>query len=103
MTRAIETLDVWNDSDNRYDDPILTALDRESLQAQLDCLHKFVTKWELSVNIQKTNIMVFNSGSKLLNCSYGFKLGELKIESTKKYCYLGIQFSLNGSFKHALY
>ena len=44
--------------------------------------------------------MVFNKGSKLLN--YGFKLGELDITPTKKYCYLGIQFSLNGSFKHAI-
>ena len=84
------------------DDLILLALDAKSLQMQLDCLHEFVSEWELSINIQKTNIMVFNKGSKLLNCSYGFRLGELKVEPTKKYCYLGILFSLNGSFKHAI-
>ena len=84
------------------DDLILLALDAKSLQTQLDCLHEFVTEWELSINIQKTNIMVFNKGSKLLNCSYGFKLGKLEVTPTKKYCYLGIQFSLNGAFKHAI-
>jgi hypothetical protein len=72
------------------------------VQAQLNCLHEFVTEWELSNNIQKTNIMVFNEYLKLLNYSYGFKIGEVDITPTQKYCYLGIQFSLNGSFKHAI-
>ena len=84
------------------DDLILLALNAESLQKQLDCLHQFVTKWELQVNINKTNIMVFNTGSKLLQCSYGFKLGSLEIHPTRSYCYLGITFSLNGSFKLAI-
>lgn len=72
------------------DDLILLALDAKSLQTQLDCLHEFVSECELSINIQKTNIMVFNKGSKLLNCSYGFKLGNIKVEPTRSYCYLGI-------------
>ena len=84
------------------DDLILLALDRQSLQAQLDCLHEFVHKWELSINIQKTNVMVFNSSARMLQCSYGFKLGDMEIQPARKYCYLGIQFSLNGSFKHAI-
>ena len=46
--------------------------------------------------------MVFNKGSRLLQCSYGFKLGDLEISPTRKYCYLGITFSLNGSFKTAI-
>ena len=84
------------------DDLILLALDANSLQKQLDCLHEFASKWELSINIDKTKIMVFNSSSRLLKCSYGFKLGNLDISSAKSYCYLGIQFSLNGSFKCAM-
>ena len=44
------------------DDLILLALDAKSLQTQLDCLHEFVTKWELSINIQKTNIMSSTGG-----------------------------------------
>ena len=46
--------------------------------------------------------MVFNTSSRTLKCSYGFKLGSLDIIPVKRYCYLGIQFSLNGSFKQAI-
>ena len=46
--------------------------------------------------------MVFNSSSRVLNCAYGFKLGDLNVSPTKSYCYLGILFSLNGSFKCAM-
>ena len=63
---------------------ILLALDAKTLQTQLDCLHEFVSEWELSINIHKTNIMVFN------NCSYGFKLVDIKVEPSRNYCYLGI-------------
>ena len=81
------------------DDLILLALDRESLQKLLDTLHDFVQRWELSVNISKTNVMVFSKSAKILNCSYGFQIGDAVVEPTKNYCYLGILFSLNGSFK----
>ena len=46
--------------------------------------------------------MVFNKSSRLLKCSYGFKLGSQDIKPVRNYCYLGIQFSLNGSFKQAI-
>ena len=84
------------------DDLILLALNAESLQKQLNWLYQFVSKWELQVNINKTNIMVINSGSKLPQCSYGFRLCGLEISPTLSYRYLGIMFSLNGSFKLAI-
>ena len=84
------------------DDLILLAEDARSLQKLLDVLNNFTTKWELSVNISKTNVMVFNTSSKLLNCSFGFKLGNNSIIPTKQYTYLGITFSLNGSFIPAM-
>jgi hypothetical protein len=82
-------------------DLVLLALDAESLQKLLDCLHDYAEKWELSVNIGKTNVMVFNSSSRILKCSYGFKLGNMDIKPVRRYCYLGIIFSLNDSFKPA--
>ena len=84
------------------DDLVLLALDEKSLQNLLDKLHEYADAWELSVNISKTNVMVFNSSSRLLKCAYGFKLGHLDVKPVKNYCYLGIQFSLNGSFKRAI-
>ena len=61
------------------DDVVLLALDAKSLQKLLDCLNDYAEKWELSVNISKTNVMVFNTSSRRLNRAYGFKLGSLYI------------------------
>ena len=73
-----------------------------SLGRLFDCLSEYAEEWELSVNISKTNIMVYNSSSRILKCAQGigFTLGSLDIKPARNY-YLGIQFSLNGSFKQA--
>ena len=46
--------------------------------------------------------MVFNSSGRLLKESHNFTLGDSPIKSVRNYCYLGIMFSLNGSFKTAI-
>lgn len=81
------------------DDLVLLTLDKRSLQRQLDCLYSFAIEWELLINLDKTNIMIFNSASRILKESHGFHLGSDPIKPIRRYCYLGIQFSLNGSFK----
>ena len=46
------------------DDLVLIALDAVSLQALLNVLSNFINTWELEVNMDKTNIMVFNTSGK---------------------------------------
>jgi exonuclease III len=84
------------------DDLVLMALDKDTLQRLLDILNRYVERWELEVNISKTNIMVFNTASKVLKESHDFYLGNKKLDPTRNYTYLGITFSLNGSFKVAV-
>ena len=84
------------------DDLVLLALDAASLQKLLDCLNIYAEQWELSVNLGKTNVMVFNKSSRILNCAYGFKLGTQELFPVRNYCYLGIKISLNGTFKQAI-
>lgn len=84
------------------DDLVLLALDPQSLQHLLNILNNYVNQWELEVNTDKTNVMVFNSSGRLLQESYGFTLGDHKLLPTRHYCYLGISFSINGSFKTAI-
>ena len=84
------------------DDLVLIALDKDSLQRMIDILHVYVETWELEVNISKTNIMVFTTSGKILKVSYEFTLGTTKLEPVKNYTYLGVTFSLNGSFKVAI-
>jgi hypothetical protein len=52
------------------DDLILLPLDAVSLQKELDCLHDFANKLELSIDIDNTKIIVFKSSSCVLNSSY---------------------------------
>ena len=83
------------------DDLVLLALDRESLQGMLNVLQSYCVEWGLSVNVNKTAIMVFNPTGRLLKDSLNFTLGESVIPSAREYCYLGIKFTLSGSMKMA--
>ena len=82
------------------DDLVLLALDTESLQTNINVLHKFCNKWGLSINIKKTKTLIFGRGTSevSLNACY---LGEEVIENVDKYCYLGIVFHKSGNFKIA--
>ena len=83
------------------DDLVLLALDAQSLQKLINRVYDFCEKWGLSVNISKTAIMVFNKSGRQLQESYSFQYGKIKIPSARTYCYLGIVFSLTGSYKAA--
>jgi len=41
------------------DDLALFTTDKHSLQAQLDSIHLYSTRWELALNVAKTKICVF--------------------------------------------
>ena len=83
------------------DDLVLLGLDPKSLQAMLDTLSSYCIDWGLTVDTEKTAIMVFNRSGRLLKESLLFKLGETKIPSTREYCYLGVTFILIGALKVA--
>ena len=84
------------------DDLVLLALSKESLQVMISELESFCREWGLTVNTKKTAIMIFNKSGRQLKESYGFQYMGATIPSAKTYCYLGITFSLSGSFKTAL-
>ena len=84
------------------DDLILLALDEQSLQHLIDLLKQFTDDWGLTVNLDKTGIMVFNTSGRILQCSEGFNFGREIIKPCKNYTYLGITLSLTGSYKLAI-
>ena len=83
------------------DDLVLIALSKQSLQAMINELESFCGEWGLTVNIQKTAIMIFNKGGRQLKESFDFQYEAKNIPTARTYCYLGITFSLSGSFKIA--
>ena len=80
---------------------MLLALDKESLQNNINILQQFCNKWGLTVNLKKTKVLTFHCGRKSKSVDTFYLGGDL-IESVKSYCYLGIVFHENGSFKVAL-
>ena len=83
------------------DDLVLLALTKKSLQEMIRELESFCIEWGLTVNIKKTAIMIFNRSGRQLKESTEFQYEGREIPTAKTYCYLGITFSLSGSFKVA--
>ena len=69
----------------------------KSLQIILNKLESFCESADLSVNLDKTKIMIFNNcGKSLNNCS--FRYGADELENVKSYKYLGLIMSPYGKF-----
>ena len=58
-------------------------------------------KWDLSVNISKSKVTVFNKSGKILK-DYRFSLDRTTIDMVQSYCYLGSDISASGSFGQAI-
>lgn len=86
------------------DDVVLLSKSALGLQNNLKLLENFCNDWCIDVNTTKTKVLIFNKTGRLFNEKFTFR-GNF-IESIRKYKYLGIIFTLSGSFteaKHDLY
>ena len=70
------------------------------LQKLLEQLKSCCEKTELTVNLDKTKVMIFNNCGKSLN-NYSFKYGVNKLHNVKSYKYLGITLNPYGNFSLA--
>jgi exonuclease III len=83
------------------DDLILLSESSIGLQCALDKLYQYCMKWKLLVNIDKSNVMIFNKSGRVLK-NFKFNYGDVSLQLTDEYCYLGIIFVPSGSFSKAL-
>ena len=83
------------------DDLILLSDSAQGLQCALDKLQSYCQKWKLLVNIDKSNVMIFNKSGRVLT-KHIFKYGDCILKITNEYCYLGIIFTPSGSFTKAM-
>ena len=84
------------------DDLVLISQSAEGLQNCLNKLQSYCDKWCLTVNTDKTKVVIFNKGGHKIS-KYRFVLNNSTIEIVQKYCYLGIIFSSTGSFSNACF
>ena len=78
------------------DDVVLLAETQEGLQTSLHLLNQYCLTSALSVNTEKTKVVIFN---KQRGCSPDFRINMKEIQDYK---YLGIVLSDNCSFKPAV-
>ena len=76
------------------DDLVIFSKSAKSLNLQiiLNKLESFCESADLSVNLDKTNINIFNNSGKSLN-NYSFRYGADELENVKSYKYLGLIMS----------
>ena len=77
------------------DDTVIMAESATDLQYALDSFFIYCTQWNLTVNVNKTKILVFSKGPAP---KISFKYNNNVIEIVKDFNYLGIIFSRSGSF-----
>ena len=82
------------------DDVVIFSRSAKSLQIIFNELESFCENAVLSVNLDKTKIMIFNNCGKSLN-NYLFRYGADELENVKSYKYLGLILSPFGNFNLA--
>lgn len=78
------------------DDTVLFSYTKEGLQLLLNNLHSYCRKWGVTVNIDKTVIMICKKGNRQENVDFFYNNNKLK--NVNKFTYLGVTLSSNGSF-----
>jgi hypothetical protein len=80
------------------DDTVIVSEDEKTFQNMLNDFHQYCKQWKLTINMQKTKIIIFGTSRP---GNYMFTLSGEKIEIVKEYKYLGVLFSSSGSFLKA--
>ncbi len=78
------------------------AREREGLQHSLALLEQYCEEWALTLNLDKTRVMVFQKKARSQGSRYQFSYGGEVLEHSTSYSYLGIQISALGGFSLAV-
>ena len=83
------------------DDLVLLSSSDSGLQKCLNSLKDYCAQWQLTVNLNKTKVIIFNKGGHKVK-RFVFWYDGNTIEVVNEYCYLGIMFTASGTFKAAI-
>ena len=82
------------------DDTVILAESEQDLQRALDSLSEYCQLWDLTVNLDKTKVVIFSQRSKTPKKPFMYNGQEVKV--VEDYTYLGVIFNYNGTFKKAV-
>ena len=83
------------------DDVVLLSYTPVGLQHQLNLLARNADALDLTVNLEKSNIVVFRNGGYLARCEKRY-YKDCVVKVVNAYKYLGVWFSTRLSFSHSL-
>ena len=83
------------------DDLLLLSTSENELQRNITIINEFCNKWGLSVNADKSKVMVFSKSGRMSKDHYIFTIGHAVFENVNQYKYLGVNISANGKFMTA--
>ena len=78
------------------DDIVIVSETQSDLQTGLNILSEYCKRWRLTVNVDKTKVMVFRKGGRLPR-NLVFNYGNRELEIVNKFSYLGFVFTCGGS------
>lgn len=81
------------------DDMVIFSETAHELQEMLNTLFSYTSVWDLTVNVQKTKIVIFRNGGKIHNNERWHLNGE-PIEVVDSFTYLGLLLQYNGKFNN---
>lgn len=81
------------------DDMVIFSETAHELQEMLNTLYSYTSVWDITVNVQKTKIVIFRNGGKIHNCERWHLNGE-PIEVVDSFIYLGLLLQYNGKFNN---
>ncbi|KAI4874007.1 hypothetical protein NFI96_008369, partial [Prochilodus magdalenae] len=78
------------------DELVLLSPTERGLQQHLDLLEKYCQNWALTVNPDKSKIMIFQKKARSQESRHMFHLGDTALDHTLSYNYLGLTISASG-------
>ena len=74
------------------------SMSATELQQNISKVNEFCDRWGLSINPDKTKIMIFTKKGQVKKDCYKFVIGQTHLEYADQYKYLGVNVSSSGKF-----
>jgi len=80
------------------DDLVLLSKSQEGLQNCINSVADFCTKWQMTINENKSKVMIFRKRSIKKSKQQSFIIHNNKLETVREFTYLGVKLSSTGNF-----
>ena len=80
------------------DDLLLLSTSESELQQNINQVNEFCSRWGLSINPDKSKIMIFTKNGQVKKNGFKFLVGDKHLECVNQYKYLGVTVSSSGKF-----